>query len=87
MVRGAIAYGDFFVDPEVDAYVGQALIEAYRLEGQQDWLALSLDASLTATPQFAKALEEHPGFIGRSLAPLRDSDEKPYCINWADKSI
>ena len=87
MVRGAIAYGDFFVDPEVDAYVGQALIEAYRLEGQQDWLALSLDASLTATPQFDKALEEHPGFIGRSLAPLRDSDEKPYCINWADKSI
>ena len=87
IVRGAIAYGDFFVDPEVDAYVGQALIEAYRLEGQQDWLALSLDASLTATPQFDKALEEHPGFIGRSLAPLRDSDEKPYCINWADKSI
>ena len=87
MVRGAIAYGDFFVDPEVDAYVGQALIEAYRLEGQQDWLALSLDASLTATPQFAKALEEHPGFIVRSLAHLRDSDEKPYCINWADKSI
>ena len=87
IVRGAIAYGDFFVDPEVDAYVGQALIEAYRLEGQQDWLALSLDASLTATPQFDKALEEHPGFIGRSLAPLRDSDEKPYCINRADKSI
>ena len=87
MVRGAIAYGDFFVDPEVDAYVGQALIEAYRLEGQQDWLALSLDASLTATPQFAKALEAHPGFIVWSLAPLRDSDGKSYCINWADKSI
>ena len=87
MVRGAIAYGDFFVDPEVSAYVGQALIDGYRLEGQQGWLALSLDASLTATPQFAKALEEHPGFIVRSLAPLRDSYEKPYCINWADKSI
>ena len=87
MVCGAIAYGDFFVDPEVSAYVGQALIDAYRLEGQQGWLALSLDASLKATPQFAKALEEHPGFIVRSLAHLRDSDEKPYCINRADKNI
>ena len=48
MVRGAIAYGDFFVDPKVNTYVGQAMIDAYRLEGQQDWLALSLDASLTA---------------------------------------
>ena len=46
----------------------------------------SLDASLRATPRFAKALEEYPGFTVRSLAPLRDSDEKPYCIDWADKN-
>lgn len=86
MVRGAIAYGEFFVDPEASAYVGQALIDAYRLEGRQDWLALSLHDSLTATPQFSRALAEYPGYIVRPLVPLRDSEELPYCINWANKN-
>jgi hypothetical protein len=86
MVRGAIAYGDFFVDSEANAYVGQALIDAYHLEGRQDWLALSLHDSLTESPQFSQALAENPGYIVRPLVPLRKSKERPYCINWANKN-
>ena len=86
MVRGAIAHGEFFVDPEANAYVGQALIDAYSLEGRQDWLALSLHDTLTAIPVFPRALEEFQGFIVRPLVPLHDSEEMPYCINWANKT-
>ena len=85
MIRGALAHGDFYADPASNAYVGQGLIDAYRLEGMQDWLAFSLDHSVEALPQFEHALMEHPGYIVRPLVPLRNSTEKPYCINWANK--
>lgn len=85
MIRGAIAHGEFYVDPQANAYVGKALIDAYRLEGAQDWLALSLHDSLVALPLFMRALAEHPGYIVRPLVPLRNSKEMPYCINWANK--
>ena len=87
MIRGAIAYGEFYVDPEANAYVGQALIDVYRLEGRQDWLALSMHDSLVALPQFTRALAEHPGYIVRPLVPLCDSEEMPYCINWAHRTF
>ena len=83
MIRGAIAHGEFYVDPEANAYVGKALIDAYSLEGRQDWLALSMHDSLVALPQFTRALAEHPGYIVRPLVPLRDSEEMPYCINFS----
>jgi hypothetical protein len=86
MIRGAIAHGEFYVDPEANAYVGKALIDAYRLEGRQDWLALSMHDSLVALPQFTRALAEYPGYIVRPLVSLRDSEEMPYCVNWANKS-
>jgi hypothetical protein len=36
MVRGALAHGEFYADRAANAYVGKALIDAYRLEGAQD---------------------------------------------------
>lgn len=85
MIRGALAHGDFYADPESNAYVGQGLIDAYRLEGMQDWLAFSFHHSVEVLPQFEHALVEHPEYIVRSLVPLRTSEEMPYCINWANK--
>lgn len=87
MLRGAIARGEFYVDPEVNAYVGQALIDAYRLEERQDWLGLSLHESVERLPDFNRALDDHKGFIVRSLVPLLKSEDKPYCINWANKKF
>ena len=86
MIRGGIAHGEFYVDLEANAYVGKALIDAYSLEGRQDWLALSMHDSVVALPQFTRALSEHPGYIVRPLVPLRDSEEMPYCINWAHRN-
>lgn len=87
MLRGAIAHGEFYADPKANAYVGKALIDAYKLEEDQDWLGLSLHDSVEVVKYFQQALNEHNGYIVRSLVPLRsNSKKKPYCINWANKN-
>ena len=85
MLRGAIAHGDFYADPDANAYVGQALIDAYRLESAQDWLSCSFHTSVVALPQFGRALQKYPNYIVPALVPLRSSTMIPYCLNWADK--
>jgi hypothetical protein len=88
LMRGAIAHGLFFADPESNAYVGKAMIDAYLLEEAQTWLSISFHNTVTALPQFSRALAKHPNFIVRALVPLRRSYKEPhgipYCINWAD---
>lgn len=85
MLRGAISHGEFYADPTANAYVGQALIDAYRLESAQDWLSCSFHPSVVALPQFERALRIYPNFIVRALVALRGSTVIPYCLNWADK--
>jgi hypothetical protein len=84
MLRGAISHGDFYADPEANAYVGQALVDAYRLENAQDWLSCSLHDSVIALPQFNRAVKNYPNYIVPALVPLRGSSVIPYCLNWAD---
>jgi hypothetical protein len=85
MLRGAISHGEFYADPEANAYVGQALVDAYQLESAQDWLSCSLDGSVERLPQFRRALTKYPNFVVPALVPLPDSSRVPYCLNWADK--
>ena len=86
MLRGAIAHGEFYADPEANAYVGKALIDAYRLEEEQDWLGLSLHESVEKIKDFDKAKKEHKGYIVKPLVPLKNNPtEFPLCINWANK--
>jgi hypothetical protein len=86
MLRGAVSHGEFYADPDANAYVGQALVDAYRIEGEQDWLGCSLSESVEARPQFEDLRSRYPNYIVRSLVPLRKSGRTPYCLNWADKS-
>jgi hypothetical protein len=85
LLRGAISYGEFYADPTANAYVGQALIDAYRLESAQDWLSCSFHASVVALPQFERALGKYPNYVVRALVPLRGTTVIPYCLNWADR--
>jgi hypothetical protein len=86
MLRGAIAYGEFYADPKANAYVGKALIDAINLEGEQDWIGLSLHKSMQKVKDFDKAKKEHMGYIVKSLVPLKNNPtELPLCINWANK--
>lgn len=84
MIRGAIAHGEFFADPTANAYVGRALVDAYRLEERQDWLSCSIDNSIVQLPFFELLRKNRPNFIVKALVPLRNSTEYPFCLNWAD---
>jgi hypothetical protein len=85
-IRGALSYGEFYADPENNAYVGQALIDAYELERKQDWLGVCLHSSLEGTANFIRAQKEFPSLIVQSLVPIKDSSNKPFCLNWIDKT-
>ena len=41
-VRGAISYGDVFIDSDNDLFVGQPIVEAARLEATQEWAGAAL---------------------------------------------
>jgi hypothetical protein len=86
-IRGALTHGEFYADPENNAYVGQALIDAYELEEKQDWLGVSLQGSIEGTANFIRAKKESPHLIVQSLVPLKDSSNKPFCLNWIDKDV
>ena len=86
MLRGAIAHGEFYADPKVNAYVGKALIDAINLEGDQEWIGLSLHKSMEKVKDFDKAKEEHKGYLIESLVPLKENRKKLlFSINWANK--
>lgn len=84
LTRGGIAYGEFYSDMETNSYVGQALIDAYILEENIDWLGVCFDKSIEQTAAFNKFKVEYPHLIFKSLTPLKSSNEYPYSINWAD---
>ena len=86
MLRGAIAHGEFYVDSGTNTYIGKALIDAYRLEENQDWLGLSLHESVEKIKDFDRAKKEHMGYIVKPLVLLKNNPTKfPLCINWANK--
>lgn len=87
MIRGAISHGEFYADPENNAYVGKALIDAYRLEENQEWMGVSLDSNIEGTENFILARKEFPHLIVQSLVPLKNSSKKPYCLNWIDNDV
>lgn len=87
MIRGAIAHGDFLADPTANAYVGQALVDAYLLEGSQDWLSCSIARSVESRPGFEALRLKYPNFIVKALVPLKNTSDIPYCLNWADSDF
>ena len=86
-IRGALSCGEFYVDTENNAYVGQALIDAYELEEKQYWLGVSLHGSIENTANFVRAQKEFPNLIIQSLVPIKNSSNKPFCVNWTNKNI
>lgn len=42
-LRGAIVYGDVYVDVKKNIYVGEAIVDAVLLEGTQNWIGAIID--------------------------------------------
>jgi hypothetical protein len=45
--RGALSFGEFYVDAANSIYVGKALVEAYELAESQEWIGAVIGQSLT----------------------------------------
>ena len=87
MVKGAIAHGEFYVDTGTNSYVGKALIDAYLLEEELNWLALGIHKTVEKTEPYKKFSQDYNYIIKCPDIPLKKSDELISCINWADNTI
>jgi len=45
-IRGAIAFGEFYIDEDNSIYFGKALISAVNLEKEQEWIGCCLDQGM-----------------------------------------
>jgi len=87
-VRGAISYGDMYVDQTTALFLGKALTQAYALEQKQNWIGVAIDDSVPE--QFPALLEGHaplPGLrkclfpryrVPMKAGPIRDF----HTLNW-----
>lgn len=48
-VRGGISYGDFYINEKLNVFLGEALTNAYTLEGRQEWVGVAIDSKLSDT--------------------------------------
>jgi hypothetical protein len=57
-IRAGIAFGNFDVNPELDMFLGQALIDAYKLGESANWLGIVVDDAVYNNSKF---IPEHEG--------------------------
>jgi hypothetical protein len=88
-LRGAVAYGPCVIDESRQTYVGQPIVDAYRLEQGQDWVGMAIHSSCLATL---------PTPLGRSgwgyvryqvpiNAPKPPPNRVDYAIDWPQWAV
>lgn len=92
-LRGAITYGDIYVNFDKNIFLGKAISEAVILEGQQDWIGAVVDHS--AIDRYKSVLEQDTiqSDIMRILLPIHDVPFKDmprrncHVLNWRQNII
>lgn len=88
IVRGAIAFGDMFINEDASVFVGDGYLKAIDLEKKQRWIGVSIDKSIEDEfPNFFRKenlIQEvngveyyHEPSIIRYEAPMIDKCVKP----------
>lgn len=86
-IRGALAHGEFYVEPENNACVSQALIDAYELEQKQNWLGMTFHKSIEGSTNFKRAQKEFPLLIIQTQIPFKKRRGEKFALNWTNKII
>lgn len=61
MLRGSLAYGEFYVDETGSVFFGKAFLEAIRLERRQEWIGCAFcDSMNQVIDRYMKAWREAP---------------------------
>jgi|ERR1019366_2296293 hypothetical protein len=87
-VRGAVTYGEMYVDTANALFLGKALTQAYELEQRQNWIGVAIDESVPgAFPALLLSEIPLPG-LRSSLFPKYDVPMKSgpirsmHTLNW-----
>ena len=87
-VRGAVTYGDIFVDLEKRIFLGKALTQAYQLEQKQDWIGVLVDETVVdVLTTYFDSNYSHAKYIQLMFplycVPMKDGEVKDRrTINW-----
>jgi hypothetical protein len=83
-VRGALAYGEAFIDAPNSLYVGTPIIEAYSLEQEQQWSGAALTQSaIDRLPPLARSGEYADWWLVPYDVPLKNkSSQNTLAVNW-----
>jgi len=75
-LRGAMAFGELYVDKENDIFFGKALVEAYRFGEHQDWIGFLLTPSAEAQMETVKLPARERFYYRRNKIPWKINCEK-----------
>lgn len=84
-LRGALTYGDVYIDRKEEHIIGPAIVRGYDLERSQDWIGALVDYDFQ--DRFAEGNKSSPPILRNNLltyyVPLKSGDRIPYlCIGW-----
>lgn len=84
-IRGGIAYGNMHIDSVNSLYVGVPIIEAYKLEQNQQWSGAALALSAVARlPEYARTGEDFDWWIKPWDVPLKNGKAmSTLAVNWS----
>lgn len=83
-MRVGIAHGKFFFNLEDSMYAGPALIEAYRLGEQTQWVGLSTSESVFLQSQKAALKSGRADVIVETQIPIENGSYQGYAVNWPE---
>jgi hypothetical protein len=83
-VRAGVSYGDAFIDHDNSLYVGKPIIEAHRLENQQQWAGGALTSSACERiPQTGHSGEVARWYLTPWDVPMkRQEPMSTLAVNW-----
>ena len=87
-LRGAVTYGEVYVNLERNVFLGKAISDAAVLEGKQDWIGAIVDSSVIERYKSVIAREDICGTVLSVLlpiyeVPLKDGTRQERCVlNW-----
>lgn len=82
-VRSGIAYGYAYMDPENERYVGQPIVDAYRMEGCQQWSGGALtEEAVQRVPEPARDGEYADWWVTPYDVPMKKRKYETLAIEW-----
>lgn len=86
-LRGAVAFGEIYIDQVKSIFIGDALTRAYELEEQQAWIGIAIDQAVEkAYPELFKENSNGQGavpFLFRYGVPMKKNQSAElWTINW-----